>query len=259
MYRLKGATVTMASEKTSPDHPDTVLILAAHGSSRRPDANVIINAHAATIESEKLFSNVYTVFLMGGDDFGIVAKNITARHIIIVPIMMSDGYLVDVVTQKINAELKSLDRVVNIRVSDPVGTHDGIAGIVAELAENTLIRHNHLPKLSSVLLVAHGAKERPESKSGAMQHLMRVRNGQSFADVHLALLEEEPFLEDVVNNIPGPCAVVGLFAAPGGHAINDVQKVLANCKRSDLYDAGPIGMDKRVTQIAIDRALSQIS
>jgi len=50
-----------------------------------------------------------------------------------------------------------------------------------------------------------------------------------------------------------------MFAAPGGHAIDDVQDAMAKNSRSDMHNTGPIGANPRMINIVIDRALSKIS
>lgn len=247
----------MSSVSKAPIHPDTALILAAHGSSRRPEANTLVDAHAATIKAQNIFSSVHTVFLMGGPDPLDVVQHVTAQHITVVPFMMSDGYLVDVVTDKLDSAISTDDRR-DIRVTEPIGTHPEIATIAADMAEGTLKDNQLTPKDATVVLVAHGAKQRPQSKAGAMHHLERIKNMKRFADVRLALLEEAPFIADVFKEISGPSTIVGMFAAPGGHAIDDVQTAIMGNGRPDMHDTGPIGANPRMINIAIDRALSKI-
>lgn len=248
----------MSSDFQVPMHPNTALVLAAHGSSRRPEANALVDAHAATIKAKNIFSSLHTVFLMGGADPLDVIQDVTAQHIIVVPFMMSDGYLVDVIAEKLNSAISS-DNTRDMHVSEPIGTHPEIATIAADMAESILLENKLTPIEATVVLVAHGAKQRPESKAGAMHHLKRVKSMKRFADVHLALLEEAPFIDDVLKEISGPSAIVGMFAAPGGHAIDDVQTAISENSRPDMHDTGPIGADPRMINIAIDRALSKIS
>lgn len=255
---MKGAVENMSSDNTSPRYADTALVLAAHGSRRRPEANALIDAHAAEIDYRHLFASVHTVFLMGGPDPQDVIQNISARRIIIVPFMMSDGYLVDVITERLRSVV-SADNNQSIDVSDPIGTHSEIAAITADIAENLLDRSSILAKNATLVLVAHGAKERPESKAGAMLHLRAIEEMGRFAAVHVALLEEPPFIDDIINMVSGPSVIVGLFAAPGGHAIDDVQTAIAKSNRKDMLNAGPIGTDIRMIDLAIDRAISKIS
>lgn len=255
---MKGAIEIMSSGNSAPLHPDTALILAAHGSSRRPEANALVDAHAAAIDAKHIFSSVHTVFLTGGPDPLDVIQHVTAQHIIIAPFMMSDGYLVNIITKKLSAAI-STDSKRHIRVSEPVGTHPEIAAIAADMAVSTLKKNQHQPNEATIVLVAHGTKLRPESKTGAQLHLDKVKKMEQFAAVHLALLEEAPFIEDVLNDMTGPSAIIGLFAAPGGHAVDDVQTAINKSGRPNIHDTGPIGADPRMINIAIDRALSKIS
>ncbi len=254
----KGAIEIMSSDDIAALHSDTALILAAHGSSRRPKANALIRAHAATIEARHIFSSVHTVFLMGGPDSLDALHNITAQHVIVVPFMMSDGYLVDVITEKLSSAI-SADNKRDIRVSEPIGTHPEIAVIATDMAVRALEENEYNPTDTTIVLVAHGAKQRSESKAGALFHLENINKMEKFGVVRLALLEEAPFIESVLGEISGPSAIVGLFAAPGGHAIDDVQNAIKANDRADMLDIGPIGADPRMIDIAIDRALSEIS
>ena len=248
----------MSSDSKVPKQSNTALVLAAHGSSRRPEANALIDAHAASIGAKNIFSSVHTVFLMGGADPLDVIQDVTAQYIIVVPFMMSDGYLVDVIAEKLNAAISS-DNTRDMHVSDPIGTHPEIASIAADMAESMLIENKLTPMDATVVLVAHGTKQRPESKVGAMHHLESVKSMNRFADVRLALLEEAPFVDDVLKEISGPSAIVGMFAAPGDNAIDDVQDAMAKNSRSDMLNTGPIGANSRMINIVIDRALSKIS
>ena len=248
----------MSSYSKVPKQPNTALVLAAHGSSRRPEANALVDAHATTIGAKDIFSSVHTVFLMGGADPLDVIQYVTAQHIIVVPFMMSDGYLVHVIAEKLNTAISS-DNTRDMHVSDPIGTHPEIASITADMAESMLIENKLKPMDATVVLVAHGAKQRPESKAGAIHHLESVKSMKRFADVRLALLEEAPFIDDLLKEISGPSAIVGMFAAPGGHAIDDVQDAMAKNSRSDMLNTGPIGANPRMINIVIDRALSKIS
>ncbi|MDC1215025.1 sirohydrochlorin cobaltochelatase [Rhodospirillales bacterium] len=248
----------MSSDSKVPKQSNTALVLAAHGSSRRPEANALVDAHAASIGAKNIFSSVHTVFLMGGADPLDVIQDVTAQYIIVVPFMMSDGYLVDVIAEKLNAAISS-DNTRDMHVSDPIGTHPEIASIAADMAESMLIENKLTPMDATVVLVAHGTKQRPESKAGAMHHLESVKSMKRFADVRLALLEEAPFVDDVLKEISGPSAIVGMFAAPGDHAIDDVQDAMAKNSRSDMLNTGPIGANSRMINIVIDRALSKIS
>mgnify|MGYP001107086313 FL=1 len=44
----------MSSDSKVPKQSNTALVLAAHGSSRRPEANALVDAHAASIGAKNI-------------------------------------------------------------------------------------------------------------------------------------------------------------------------------------------------------------
>jgi len=237
-------------------YDDVCVVLAAHGSARRPDANAVVGAHAERMRRDGPFRNVSTAFLLG-DTSPAAAGRIAdgAATVLIVPYMMSDGYLAGEIAAQISASLSDSTRVV---VAAPVGTHDGVTAIVRHAGERALIRAGFDAAASTLVLAAHGSTSRPESKAAAMAHVKRLRTLSTFANVALAMLEEAPLLGDVLASLDGPAAVVGLFAAPGGHAIDDVQKAVVGRAHPQLVDAGPVGTDPRMAEIAVLRALQAL-
>ena len=243
-------------------YDDVVLVLAAHGSTRRPDANATIERHAQKMRATGPFANVVTTFLIGEEPNRSFINCITGEIILIVPFMMAEGYLAEEISRQIQKSMQARAQVTQttprIYVTATVGTHEGVAKIAARTASKTLTLNGRKSEGSSVVLVAHGSKGRPDSRLAAEQQVERLRQMKIFKAVELAMLEEAPVLSDVLADIEGPCAIVGLFAAPGGHAIDDVQLAISNSNRSDLYDAGPVGIDDRMTEIAVLRAIQTL-
>lgn len=248
-------TDTTAALRSKPPHDDVAVVLAAHGSTRRPDANATVTAHAERMREIGPFRNVSTVFLLDDNAAADAAVNaIDAETVLIVPFMMSDGFLSGEISAQISKTLQIAARPPRIVVAPPVGTHDGITAIARHIAGRALARAGFDARAATLVLVAHGSKGRPESKACAETHAVRLRTEGDFADVKLAMLEEPPMLDDVLAAIDGPAAVAGLFAAPGGHALDDVRTAIARCANREIVDAGPVGIDARMAEIAIMRA-----
>ncbi|MGJ3260826.1 MAG: CbiX/SirB N-terminal domain-containing protein [Rhodospirillales bacterium] len=237
---------------------DAVIVLAAHGSTRRPAANETVETHAARMRAGGPFKDVRAAFLLGDAGPADAAREIDAATVLIVPFMMSDGYLAGEISKRIEGALKRRDGGTEIIVTEPVGTHEGIAGIARQKGDAALKHAGFDPAQATLVLVAHGSGNRPESRACGEAHAETIAASGGFADVRLATLEEEPFLDDVLSEIAGPAAVVGLFAAPGGHAIDDVKAAIARQRRADLIDAGPVGVDPAMTALAAMRALSAL-
>jgi len=248
MAPAPSATVTLDRAR----YEDVAVVLAAHGSSRRPDANAVVGAHAERMRRDGPFPRVSTAFLLGDTSPAAAGRTIRdAATVLIVPYLMSDGYLAGEIAAQISTSLDDTSRVI---VAEPVGTHDGVTAIVRHTGERALIRAGFDATASTLVVAAHGSTSRPESKVAAMAHVDRLRATGAFAHVALAMLEEPPLLDDVLASLDGPAVVVGLFAAPGGHAIDDVQKAVAERGHPQLVDAGPIGTDPRMAEIALLRA-----
>ncbi|MBO6949435.1 MAG: hypothetical protein JJ855_15755 [Rhodospirillales bacterium] len=247
------------SPLTDTDIPGTTwVVLAAHGSTRRPEANDAVSAHAARLRGEDVFRNASAAFLIGDAGPADAVDGIDAETVVIVPFMMSDGYLAGEISNRIESALAARGGTSRIAVTDPVGTHPDIARIAERLAVTALTGAGLDTKDATLVLVAHGSSGRPESKACAEAHANTLRNERIFSDVRLAMLEEEPFLDGVLAEIDGPAAVVGLFAAPGGHAVDDVRQAIANRASADIVDAGPVGTDPAMTAIARMRALAAL-
>lgn len=252
-------TGTTMATPAKPAYGGVAVVLAAHGSKRRPDANAVVTAHAERMRQTGPFHQVSTVFLIGENTAADAATNAAdAKTVLVVPFMMADGFLADEISVQISNALRKAARPPSILVAAPVGTHEGIAAIARHIAGRALIRAGFKPRASTLVLVAHGSKGRPESKTCAEAHARRLGGDDDFARVELAMLEEPPMLADVLAKIDGPAAVVGLFAAPGGHAVDDVQAAIAGCANRNIVDAGPVGVDARMAEIAVLRALEAL-
>ncbi len=235
------------------------VVLAAHGSTRRPDANAVISRHAAQMRKTGPFQNISTVFLIGDQPPSALQLENDIRTVLIVPFMMSDGFLANELSAQIadTVSTSSTDdrHAPRIIVTPPVGTHKGITQLARHAGEKALVGAGFDPRKSTLVICAHGSKERPESRLAAEAHTDRLRHDGAFAHVTLAMLEEPPMLNAVLASLQGPAAVVGLFAAPGGHAIDDVKEAINQTGISSILDAGPVGVDPGMADIAVMRAL----
>lgn len=249
-----------ASSFTVAPHPaaaGVALVIAAHGSTRRPDANAQIDIYAQSIRDRRIFQSVTSVFLTAPIASANLAAIKAAPTVLVVPFMMADGYLADEAVAIVRAHIEaSRQRFI---AAAPVGTLEHIGVIADERAQAALLAHGYAPHKSELLLVAHGAKKRSESKDAAERHRLRLLASGHFSDVRLALLEEPPLLADSLEQTGDPCAVVGLFAAPGGHAVDDIRDAVQTCGRADVINAGAVGLDPRMADLAVIRAMQALS
>ena len=111
-----------------------------------------------------------------------------------------------------------------------------------------------------MVLIAHGSEKHPASRQAAEAHVKQLRVRALFASVSLALLEEAPYPNDVLTTLRGKSGLVvliGLFAAPGGHAIddiNDIDNAAMAIDDVDVVNAGFVGLDRRMEDIILAHA-----
>jgi sirohydrochlorin cobaltochelatase len=242
------------SAKTTLNASHVTVILVAHGSTRRPDAAAAVCRHAENIRKRGIFADVDAAFLMGGRNADEAAATVKTDTVILVPFMMTDGYLAGRAEGLLRDGLKAHGRTATVRTSDAVGTHPGIASLAADIGLKVLTERGLSAKAATLITVAHGSLRYPYSHIAAKAQTDVITAENQFKALRLALLEEPPHLDAVLAGTDGPAAVVGLFAAPGGHALDDVGNAIAASGRDDLFDGGPVGLSDGMADIAIARA-----
>lgn len=241
---------------SSPDGPrarvaETALILAAHGSSRRAEAAAHVEGLARAAQERFGFASAQTLFLVA-DPTDAPPRLDGAARAVVVPLMMSDGQLAE------DAVLRVMPGAVPIVRAEPVGLRPEIAGLAAAMAARAASDRGWLTADTNVVLVAHGSGSRPESRRNGELHVGRIRTLHRFRSVKLALLEETPTIRDALGAVEGPAAVVGLFAAPGGHAIDDVPVEIRASGHKDAVYAGPVGLDPGMVELIGASALAAL-
>ena len=219
---------------------DDALLLIAHGSARYPDAGRTVLAHAATIRAQGHFAQVAVGFLNGAPSAAEALAGLGARAIHVVPFFMEDGYFTRI------AVPKALAGGNNLRVYPPIGTHPGIADLIASRIARTLAGRGP----AEIVLVGHGSARSPGRRMALHDHAERL-------GARVAFLEETPLLADVLANARGPLvAVVGVFAGEGGHVRDDLPAAIAAARHrlgDGLVDLGSVGEDAGMTALIVDR------
>jgi sirohydrochlorin ferrochelatase len=123
---------------------------------------------------------------------------------------------------------------------------------VAARVSEALARNHWASGQASVLLVSHGSRASVACRRAAELQAARLRSQELFRGVSAAFLEEKLFLPDALASMPGPLVMVGLFAAPGMHADQDVMRMLADSRRTDVDYLGAIGADADIPDVIVD-------
>ena len=128
------------------------LVLAAHGSRRDPAANALVRRLAQALRERRLFDEVAVAFHQGEPGFESVLDELESEAVTVVPVMTSAGHYAEVVLPEALARNRRHDSV-RLRVTPPVGSHPGIAPLVARRVSE-LLRDHALGRGEAAVLLA---------------------------------------------------------------------------------------------------------
>ncbi len=113
------------------------LVLAAHGSRRDPAANALVRRLAQVVRERRLFDEVAAAFHQGEPGFDAVLDELGSEAVTVVPVMTSAGHYADVVLPEALARNRRHAEL-RLRLTPPVGSHPGIAPLVARRVSELL-------------------------------------------------------------------------------------------------------------------------
>ncbi len=257
-------TYHSGSSDQAPPQADlsrSVLIICAHGSAYHPAANEHVLEISSTLRQSGDFADVQTIF-HAGQTTDWPAPDLESDafdQILVVPYMMSDGFLAKQMIDKVKHIIEEAAITKPVIGTSSVGTHPAIAAVVLKVASEATETHPLSPDALSLVIVAHGSRNAPQSRIGAEAHLQSLKVAARFKETVLGFIEEPPFVADVLKSVEGPAVVVGLFAAPGGHAIVDIAEVMQEANKNNLINAGPIGLHPDMHNLIRLRAIEAIT
>lgn len=228
---------------------DARLILAGHGAGGRA---AVVERHARAIRRRGLFAAVRSCHLQNRGSLAHALAGQQDRTALVVPILMADGFTMRSLADSL-AELGGEPVLCR-----PVGTHPGIAELLAGQAEGVALARSWPLATISVLVAAHGSPQDSASARAAEAHAERLRLLGRFAAVEAGFLDQAPTVEDARRRLPGPCVAVGLFVERGPHGGHDVPVRLAPFGADTAY-AGPVGPCAGMADIIVARAAETVS
>jgi sirohydrochlorin cobaltochelatase len=211
------------------------LLLIGHGSARYPDAGSMMHRHAARLREAARFAQVEIALLNGVPSVRDALAAIEAPTIRVVPFFMEDGYF-----NRVAVPLALRDR--RTVLCSPVGTHDGMAGLIERHALAACDALGIASRTAAVLIAGHGSSSAPGRALALHRHASRVAATELFARVEAACLEEAPFVADALHMLRAhPVVVIGFFANHGAHVRDDIPVLIAAAQaaRRNVGEAGP--------------------
>ncbi|MFO1113076.1 MAG: CbiX/SirB N-terminal domain-containing protein [Rhodospirillales bacterium] len=233
---------------------EAVLIIVTHGSSRCDAVAEVMARHAAALRERRLFADVRTALLHGGPPPQQALAGLQGRPVYVIPVLMCAGRHALETLPKALGLCAGNESAASppVHLCRPLGLHPALPGLMTARIGEELARRHWLPAQTGVLLAAHGSKMGAASRRAAELQAARLRDQGLFHSVATAFLEEAPLLAGAVRTMAGPLVIVGMFAAPGMHAGQDVSRMLAQCRRADLAYLGAIGADAGIPDIIVE-------
>jgi len=232
---------------------DMSLVIAGHGERGGARTNSTLIAHAAAVR-QLVDSRCVTWGVLKGErsleEALAEAHAAEARHILVYPFFMADGYFVGTVLPD-RIRMAGLDDV--CRILTPLGLESRLPALM--LAESLrATRAAGLDARATRLLVAgHGSKFGPASARATRRAAAAVARACHFAHIDTAFLEEAPFLAAKLESKPSPTVVSGFFSGEGLHAAEDVPRLIRNSTANAIY-AGPIGRSPSIPELILAAA-----
>lgn len=250
----------------SPSRPSVIIV--AHGSRVSDEAQEAAIQHAFTLQQSHRYGVVDVCFLSRDKSPPILPDG----EVFLLPFFMSNGYFV---SNRI-PELFKLENGQRIEIGrklylcDALGTDPELAGIIAAMAQDICRDQNYESEKVRLVLVAHGSEKSSASAEATYLQQQAVKDRSEFNDVSVAFLNEAPYLDSVLTTDYEdglPLILVGLFAAEGPHAMEDVPGAIASWRRKSasaraVHYAGAIGRRPEIVkliQLSISRCAANAS
>ena len=209
------------------------LVLAAHGSRRDPAANALVRRLAESLRGRRLFDEVAVAFHQGEPGFDTVLDEIAADEVTVVPFLTSAGLYSEVVLPEALGRNGRFAEV-RLRQTPPVGTHAGVAPLVARRVTELLREQRAERDTVALVLVGHGTARHPQSRA-ATEHLAdTLRRRRVAGEVVAAFIDDEPPVDAVVARLQQQTVLVVPFLIGGGaHVLEDIPRLVGLAEGSD--------------------------
>lgn len=225
------------------------LVLCAHGSG---GGSAAAEGLATILKEREEFDRVEVCCLKGSPGVADALQAAAGHDIVLVPLLMAEGYTYDVV---LRGQLSDAGAAAaQVRLSRPVGVHPHLADIAVTRAGDECGRKGWSLNDVHIVVAAHGTPKHRATGDSARALAVGIEALGVFNTVQVAFLESPPSIEDALRAAaPEPCVVVGFFLDGGDHAESDVPAAIARAYPAAGY-TGAIGRDPALADIVVDLA-----
>ena len=197
------------------------LVLAAHGSGRHGTANAHLRRLAEAVRARRVFDEVAVAFHLGEPGFASVLDELSSDSATVVPVMTSAGHFTRTVLPAGLARNRC-HGTLPLAIAPPLGTHAGIAPLVARRI-GELLRTRRLERTdTAVLLVGHGTRRHPASRHSTLALADALRARGAAGEVASGFLDDEPGVAEAYGTLTRTAVLVIPFLIGGGEHTLDL-------------------------------------
>jgi sirohydrochlorin cobaltochelatase len=198
------------------------LVLAAHGS-REPAVNEAISDLARRVGSRLCFDEAIAAFHEGDPPFSRALDGLRSEHVVVVPLLQSEGYYCHRVLPAALARNRRFPAV-KVRQTRAVGVHPELGAVLARRVQELRDRRSLVSP--AVALVGHGTPRYRGSRQAAEASARDLERRTSL-ESRAFFLDEAPAVEAILNYAPGrDLVVLPLLIGAGRHASLDLRRRL---------------------------------
>ena len=221
-------------------HPDTALIIVAHGASENTDSALPALRHAARIRGAGVFGVVDCGFWKQPPHItDVFSKALCLGHItriVVQPFFLAEGYFSqNVIPQALGITLpRCFLNGKNILYADVPGTSPRLAEVLVRRAKKMAAVSSLDPAKAALILVGHGTDRHHNTGATLYRQVENVRQLRLFAECHPAFMEMEPLVSKWAEiTCRENVVVVPFFVANGLHAYEDIPVLLGITPKVD--------------------------
>ncbi len=216
---------------------DLSVLIVSHGSSLDPDSYEPVYDCARRLRKKCRFGEVVVGFHKQSPGLREAWRSLESRRVAVIPFLASAGFFASrFIPKQLGFEAAHYDEVVDlgdrqIVYTAPVGVDRQVWSLVDEVAINaidTILPPDLTPDQVTVLVVGHGTPRHRASGQSVRDCVAYLREQKArFGHVLEAFVDEEPFLDSVLERAPaGDIVVVPYFVANGPHVTEDIPQGL---------------------------------
>jgi sirohydrochlorin ferrochelatase len=216
------------------------LLLVGHGSISEQAAEKVLTGYREHVALNTRYKVVEVGAILGEPNLENVIRKLHGS-VTVLPVLMCNRHLAGDKLREILDEDRELEERVSFDILAPIGEAAQFIKTLEGIVEEAVTRSGFDHKSTIVNLVAHGSKRRPASRLMTKHLEAELGTRDHYRQICSSFLEEEPYFEEVAENIKVPTVSIGLFVGGGTHALKDIKRVMNAFPDENHFYGGTVG------------------